>query len=351
VGLSIEVTVVRGEASESVHAVEGVVVDASGRVLAATGRPDFRTFFRSSAKPFQMLPLVERGHADALGLPDPLLALMAASHNGEPIHVAGARAILAACGRTEQDLECGFHYPEDAATAERLRLGPPEERTPIYNNCSGKHAGMIALAVREGWPVEGYTRREHPVQQAALAAIASVCGVDVERMPIGIDGCSAANPALTLLDMARGFAKFAGARADSTDTRERALARVRSAMIAHPEMVAGTGRFCSALMSVTRGRMVTKTGAEGLQGVGIPERGLGIVVKVKDGTRRAVAPALVGWLEQLGLLDAAEALALAPFAKPVVTNHRNLVVGTLVAGEFPAWRVAPEPLASGSTPR
>jgi L-asparaginase II len=349
--LAIEVTVVRGETAESVHAVEGVVVDATGHLLAATARPDFQTFFRSSSKPFQVLPLVERGHADALGLPDRLLALMAASHNGEPKHVEGARAILAACGRTEHDLECGFHYPEDAATAERLRLGPPEERTAIYNNCSGKHAGMVALAVREGWPVEGYTRREHPVQQAALAAIASVCGVDAARMPIGIDGCSAANPALTLLDMARGYAKFAVARSDAEDARERALARIRGAMIAHPDMVAGTGRFCTALMTVTRGRLVTKTGAEGLQGVGIPERGLGIVVKVKDGTRRAVAPALVGWLLELGLIDAAEADALAPFAKPIVTNHRNLVVGTLVAGEFPAWRVAPEPLASGSTLR
>ncbi len=349
--MAIEVTVMRGESAESVHAVEGVVVDSQGRVLAATAHPDFRTFIRSSAKPFQMLPLVERGHADELGLDDRLLALMAASHNGEPMHVAGAREILNSCDRAESDLECGFHFPEDAANAERLRLAPPGERTAIYNNCSGKHAGMVAFAVKEGWPVAGYSRPEHPVQRAALSAIAEVCGVDEGRMALGTDGCSAPNPVMTLLDMARGYARFAVARADGATPRERALARIRSAMIEHADMVAGTGRFCTALMRVTRGRMVTKTGAEGLQCVGLPERGLGIVIRVKDGARRAVAPALVGWLRTLELIDGSEAEALGSFARPVLTNHRNLVVGTLAAAEFPAWRAAREPIASESAPR
>jgi L-asparaginase II len=339
----------RGGAPESEHAVEGVVVDAGGQILAATARPDLVTFIRSSAKPFQMLPLVERGYADKLGLPDRLLALMAASHNGEPMHVEGVRAILAACGRTEADLECGFQMPEDPATAEFVRNAPPEARTAIYNNCSGKHAGMVALAVSEGWPVEGYTQESHPVQQAALEAIAAVCEVEQATMPIGIDGCSAANPALSLIAMARGFARLASARGDAADARERALARIRGAMTAHPDMVAGTGRFCTALMRVTGGRLVTKTGAEGLQGVGISARGFGFVVKVKDGTRRAVAPAAVGWLRALGLLEAAEAEALNEFARPTLLNHRKIVVGTIVAGEFPAWRSAPLPIASGST--
>ena len=343
----IEVTELRGGTPESVHGVEGVVVDAQGRVLAATGRPDFPTFFRSSAKPFQMLPLVERGHADALQLPDRLLALMAASHNGEPAHVEGARAILSACGRSEADLECGFHFPEDAATAERLHKGDLE-KSAIYNNCSGKHAGMIALAVREGWPVEGYTRPDHPVQRAALSAIAETCGVDAARMPIGIDGCSAPNPGMTLIDMARGYARFATAKATGSP-RERALSRVRSAMAAHPDMVAGRNRFCTALMQVTGARLVTKTGAEGLQCVAVPTRGLGIVVKAKDGARRAVAPALVGWLRTLDLITTAEEDALSAFARPAITNHRSIVVGTLAAAEFPAWRIAQEPSPAGAS--
>jgi len=343
----IEVTELRGGTPESVHGVEGVVVDAQGRVLAATGRPDFPTFFRSSAKPFQMLPLVERGHADALNLPDRLLALMAASHNGEPAHVEGARAILEACGRAESDLECGFHFPEDSETSGRLHRGTLE-KSAIYNNCSGKHAGMIALAVREGWPVAGYTRAEHPVQRAALSAIAEVCGVDPARMPLGIDGCSAPNPAMTLIDMARGYARFATAD-DAGTPGERALARVRAAMAAHPDMVAGRNRFCTALIQVTGARLVTKTGAEGLQCVAVPSKGLGIVVKARDGARRAVAPALVGWLRALDLISAAEEEALAAFARPANTNHRSIVVGTLAAAEFPAWRAAPEPSPAGAS--
>jgi L-asparaginase II len=352
--MAIRVTVVRGETPESEHAVEGVVVDARGTILAATPRPDRITFFRSSAKPFQMLPLVERGHFDALHLParieqESLLALIAASHNGEPMHVEGARAILAACGRTEQDLECGFQWPDHHPTVKLLREAPPEARTGIYNNCSGKHSGMIALAVAEGWPVAGYTKFDHPVQQAALDAIADVCGVERAGLPLGTDGCSAPNPALSLIAMARGYARFAAARADAAAPRDRALARIRAAMIAHPELVAGTGRFCTALMRVTGGRLVTKTGAEGVQCVGEPARGLGIVVKAVDGTRRAVAPALIGWLRALDLITAAEAEALAEFARPVLTNHRQLVVGSISAAEFPAWRDAPAPHASEAT--
>jgi L-asparaginase II len=197
--------------------------------------------------------------------------------------------------------------------------------------------------------VHGYTRADHPVQQAALSAIADVTGVDAARMPVATDGCSAPNPAMTLLDMARGYAKFAVARADAPEARERALARVRAAMAAHPEMVAGENRLCTALMRATQGRLVTKTGAEGLQCVALPALGLGIVVKARDGARRAVAPALVGWLRALDLISAAEEEALAPFARPVIANHRNLVVGTLAAAEFPAWRTAPEPSPAGAS--
>ena len=261
---------------------------------------------------------------------------------------ARARAILTACGRSESDLECGFHFPEDPATADRLHRGAVAERSAIYNNCSGKHAGMIALAVREGWPVEGYTRPDHPVQLAALGAIAEVCGVDAARMPLGTDGCSAPNPGMTLIDMARGYARFAVAR-DAGTPRERALARVRGAMATHPDMVAGRNRFCTALISVTGGRLVTKTGAEGLQCVALPAKGLGIVVKARDGARRAVAPALVGWLRALDLLSAREEEALSPFARPANANHRSIVVGTLAAAEFPAWRTAPEPSPAGAS--
>src|SRR5262245_11901354 len=174
-----------------------------GTVLAATERPDWTTFFRSSSKPFQALPLVERGHADRLGFTDRHLALMCASHNGAAIHVEAAREILAATGADESQLECGYHVPEDPESARFLATAPASVKTAIWNNCSGKHAGMIALAIAEGWPVAGYVGRDHPVQKLLMAAIADVCGVDVARMPLATDGCSAVNPALPLVAMAR----------------------------------------------------------------------------------------------------------------------------------------------------
>jgi L-asparaginase II len=340
------VTVLRGGVPESEHRVEAAVVDARGAVYAATERADRVTFFRSSAKPFQALELVERGHADALGLSDRQLALTCASHNGEPMHVEGARAILAAAGRNEQDLECGYHEPRHEPTSEWLRTQPASARTGIYNNCSGKHAGMIALAAREGWPVAGYTSVDHPVQRAAIANSADVCGLDPARLPIAIDGCSAANPALPLLSMARGFARLATARADATNPRDRALARLRQAMVTHPDMVAGAKRLDTALMQVTNGRLVAKAGAEALQCVGVPALGLGLAIKAIDGTRRAVAPAVVAFLHELGLLSDAEALALDEYANEPITNYRQTVVGSYAVDGCPAWRTIPAGLAA-----
>jgi L-asparaginase II len=339
--MAIKTLVLRGGTLESEHVVEGVVVDAAGRVRAATERPDRVTFFRSSAKPFQLLPLVERGHADRLGLTPRHLALMAASHNGEPAHVEGTLDILARAGAQVSDLECGFHFPEDAETAERLRRGDPAARTAAYHNCSGKHAGMIALARAEGWPVAGYTRPDHPVQVLMRRTIAEECGVDETTTPYAVDGCSASNPALPLLAMARGYARLAAARAGGGGPRGAALARIRDAMAAHPDMVAGRGRFCTDFMNAVGGRMTTKTGAEGLQCVAVPALGLGIAVRALDGARRAVPPALVGWLRALELIDAREEAALAAHAAPNVTNAREVVVGTLSAAGFPAWREDP----------
>jgi L-asparaginase II len=350
--MPIRVRVERDGALEAEHLVEGAVVDAAGRLRAATERPDLVTFFRSASKPFQLLPLVERGHAAALGLGERHLAVASASHNAEPAHLGAVREILAAVGRGEEDLECGFHLPDLPAVAERVRALPAAAHTGVWNNCSGKHAAMVALAVREGWPVAGYTALDHPVQRGAIAAIADVCGVDAARLPVGIDGCSAANPALPLLAMARGFARFAAARADAAEPRTRALALIRDAMAAQPFLVAGSGRFCNALMEVTGGRLVTKTGAEGVQCVAIPSLGLGVAVKARDGgARRAVGPALVGWLAALGLLAAAEVEALAAHAHPAVTNHRGLLVGAIHAVEFPDWRgerPAPAPAAGAA---
>jgi L-asparaginase II len=308
----------------------GLVAGDAGRD-AGDGAPDapendFVTFFRSGCKPFQALPLVERGHAERFGFGARELAVMAASHSGSRAHVETVRGILERIGLDERALLCGFHFPQDPESDAALRSGRVEP-SPVYNNCSGKHAGMLALAVAEGWPTAAYTSPEHPVQRACVAAVAETCGLSAHLLPVGIDGCSAANPALPLSAMARGFARLARARAAGATARERALARLRAAMLEHPALVAGEGRFDTDLMRAADGGVVSKGGAEGLQCVGVPGAGAGIAVKVHDGAHRAVGPATVAFLVAEGWLGEEAALALAHWAEPVVHNHRGLEVG------------------------
>jgi L-asparaginase II len=327
--LQIEVIVWRGRIRESRHRVQAAVCDVSGRLEAGTGEPETVTTFRSAAKPFQLLPLVERGHADRWGWSEPELAVMAASHTGSPAHVELVAGILGRLGLSAGDLACGFHEPLDPASLEHLR-SHPETRSALYNNCSGKHAGMLCLARSEGWPTEGYQRAEHQVQELMKRTVAEVCGVAAESMETAIDGCSVPVFSLPLLAMARGYARLAAATGEG-DARTRALDRIRRAMCAHPWAVGGEGRFSTVLMQKTGGRLVAKGGAEGLECVGLPQRALGIALKSEDGAARGLAPATVALLEQLEVLTAAERSALSASRRPVVMNHAGLEVGALEA--------------------
>jgi L-asparaginase II len=341
--LRIEAT--RGDLIESVHRVSAAVVHADGRLVAAAGDPARVAYWRSAAKPFQALPLLEDGAADALAMTTEELALACASHSSEPRHLEVAGGLLRRIGATEAELACGPHPPISAAVAERV-VREGITLTPLWSNCSGKHAGMLALAVAEGWPVEDYVSFDHPVQQAGLAAVAEVCGVDRHSMPLGVDGCSAANPAMPLSAMARGFSNFARARdTGGADARERALARIRGAMIAEPVLVAGVGRFCTDVLTAGAGTVVTKTGAEGLQCLGFPGTGEGVAVKVKDGSRRAVGPAVLAYLRDGHRLSPAALTQLERWAHPSIQNHRGLVVGELRAAREAAraGREAAEP--------
>jgi L-asparaginase II len=318
---------------ESVHEAVAVVwrPEGPGERAGEALEGDSVTFFRSACKPFQALPLVERGHADKFGFGPKELAVMSASHSGAAEHVTVVRGMLDRIGLTERHLLCGFHYPEDPEHDAALRKGALAP-SPIYNNCSGKHAGMLALAVAEGWPVEDYVSFDHPVQRACVSAVAEVCGVDERAMPLGVDGCSAANPAVPLSAMARGFSRFARARGTgAADVRERALARIREAMITEPRLVAGEGRFCTEVLTAGAGLVITKTGAEGVQCLGFPRSGEGVAVKVLDGSRRAVGPAVLAFLHEGGLLPDSALAALERWAHPSIKNHRGLVVGELVA--------------------
>lgn len=325
----MEVVVWRGPIPESRHRIVWVVADSAGRVLEGHGAP-LVTTFRSAAKPFQLLPLVERGHADALGLTDEQLAVMAASHTGSARHLAIVRELLAGLGFLPQQLTCAYHDPSDPESLADIRLHP-ERRSSLYNNCSGKHSGMLALARAEGWPLEGYALAEHPLQQLMRRTVAECCGCAPESLGVAIDGCGVSVFSLPITAMARGYARMAVAVQQADDARSRALGRIARAMGAHPRIVEGDGRLSTDLMGVTGGRLVAKGGAEGLQLVADTSRGFGLALRCEDGASRAVAPATVVLLEALGWLSEEESSRLAGQRRPAVTNAAGQVVGHLEA--------------------
>jgi L-asparaginase II len=327
--LKIDVLVWRGATVESRHRVQAAVCDLEGRREAETGQPDLVTTFRSAAKPFQVLPLVERGHADRWGWSDEQLAVMSASHTGSSAHLGRVTGILDRMGLGPERLACGYHDPVDPGSLAHLSTHPGD-RSALYNNCSGKHAGMLCLALSEGWPIEGYERPEHPVQQLMRQTVAEACAGSVDSVSVSVDGCGVSAFALPLHRMARAYALLASA-APEDGPRSRALHRIRGAMTAFPRVVGAEGRFSTGLMEATRGRLVVKGGAEGLQCVGWPGRRLGLAIKCEDGQARAVAPATVALLERLDALEADDLERLATWRRPVARNHAGLEVGALEA--------------------
>ncbi len=317
---------VRGGLVESVHAVHAAVVDADGHVVGRVGDPRRVTFYRSAAKPIQALPLVEDGVAERFDLTGEELALCCASHGAEPGHVKTAARILEKLGLGEEDLECGPHLPLREEEAHRLlrERGRPGR---LHNNCSGKHAGMLALALHHGWETKGYTRPEHPVQRRMLEEVSRWSGLDAAEIGTGTDGCGVVAFAVPLDRMAYSFARFAA------EARDRATApgRIVDAMAAHPWHVAGTGRLCTALMEEAGEALFAKTGAEGVYCAGLPGRGLGVALKVADGARRASGVALVRILDALDALPPGSDGRLERFRRPPVRNTLDEQVGELVA--------------------
>ena len=328
--LRTEVVVRRGPIEESLHRVECAAVDAAGRPRAASGHAARVTSFRSAAKPFQLLPFVERGHADALGASEAELAIMAASHSGSREHLALVQGLLDRAGVPASRLACGYHEPLDPEALEEVRR-EPARRGPIYNNCSGKHAAMLAFARAEGWPLGGYERADHPLQHLLLRTVAECCGVPAESVLIGVDGCGVPVFGLPLQAMALGYARLAAAMARPGDARARCLERIGRAMTAHPVVVEGRGRLATDVMLATSGRVLAKSGAEGLLLVADPGRSLGVAVKCEDGAMRALGPAAVELLLQLGVLHAEEAPALACQRRPPVHDAAGDQVGWLEA--------------------
>ncbi|MEJ0025179.1 MAG: asparaginase [Rhizomicrobium sp.] len=315
----ILVELTRGGLVESVHRGALAVVDAEGAVVAALGDIAAPVYSRSSLKPMQAMVLVESGAAEAFGLSDEEIALACASHSGEPMHTTRVAAWLARIGLSEKDLACGAHPSRYEPVAEAMiRRG--EKPTRLHNNCSGKHAGFLTVARHWDVATEGYERIDHPVQQAVAAVLKDLSGA--AELPYGIDGCAAPNFATSLTEFARAAAHMASGKG-LTKPRADAARRILGAMVAHPELMSGTGRVCATLIQASSGKAAVKTGAEGFFGGWIPGRGLGIAIKIDDGASRAAETVIAAVLEKLGLLgDGAREVLRAP-----VLNTRGTIVG------------------------
>ncbi len=336
--------VTRGEVVESVHYGSIAVVDSNGNLIASYGDPQTVAFLRSSAKPFQALPFVEHGGVEYFNFTPRELALSCASHEGSDMHVQAVSQLQQKIGIEEGDLQCGTHLPGDVDELKSLIIHDQAPRTN-HNNCSGKHTAMLAHAKMRGLPLEHYLDITHPIQQNILHTFADLCGLSVEQVQLGTDGCSAPNFAVPLYNAALGFARFCDPHT-LTSIRASACRKITSAMTSYPEMVSGYGEFDEQLMRVGAGRIVCKRGAEGYQIVGLlpgvlsPDSpGVGITMKISDGdasrmgsgleSSNRVRPAVtIEILRQLGVLSSEQQQALASFGpEKSITNHRGIVTG------------------------
>lgn len=318
----------RGDLVETVHRVSAAVVDRDGRLVAESGDPDLVTFWRSAAKPFQAMALVQDGAADRFGLTDRELALCCASHSSEPVHLQLADSLLNKLGLGEAALACGSHTPLGPAVAEQVaREGIT--LTPRWSNCSGKHAGMLALALGHGWPAAGYHERGHPVQQRIEREVCRWTGLEPGDLFLAVDGCNTVCFGLPLRAMAWAYARL-------VTSDEPAPRRIREAMAGHPAIIAGQGRPCTDLMTGFQGRLLAKIGAEGVYCAALADAGLGIALKVADGDMRsaplALAAVLRALLEHTGDANGLAALARSGVLEQApIRNTRGVVTGDLRA--------------------
>ena len=337
--LLLEIT--RGPLVEEIQRGHLAIVDPGGARLAALGEPARAvTYWRSSAKPFQTIALVTSGAAAAFGLEAEDLAICSASHNAEAAHTSRVAHVLELAGNAPEDLQCGAHPPLDRATAAALTRAGTEPGV-LHSNCSGKHAGMLALAKHLGAPLGTYRDPGHPAQRLILETVCRFTGLAPDEIAIGVDGCGAPTFGIPVERMALAFARLM--RPDGLPDEDRqAAALVRSAMTRHPHLVGGTGRVDSELMSVAKGRVLMKGGASGVLCAGT-DQGIGIAVKLESGPQQPglASPIVIHALRAIGALGDGDVNALAAHARPPVRNVAGAVVGeTRVAFELPALAAA-----------
>ena len=316
--------VTRGELTESIHVAFAVAVDETRQPFYSTGDPQYLTCIRSSLKPFQAAASVKAGAVDAAEFNDEELALMCASHKGEKMHVKTAQSMLTKLGLTVDDYECGSHFPSDTLTRHRM-IREDKEAQPLHNNCSGKHAGMLALAKHLGQGTANYIKKDHPVQRTILEYVQDVSGL--EMIPTEIDGCSAPTPFMTLETIAGMFQTLAAGN-------EPELKRVFKAMCSCPDLVGGSNHFDTNFIKALTGRGVTKVGGESVRGIALKTKDkgpVGIAIKILDGNFRALPVATMKLLEHLELLTEEELQNLDKFRTKILKNHNQIEIGRIEA--------------------
>jgi L-asparaginase II len=323
------VDVYRGGRVESSHVGHIAVVDSTGRLLYSVGDPYRVTYARSAVKPIQVIPVIETGAADRYHLSEADISLCCASHSGEAQHTDRVLEILERADMAENHLQCGTHIPRCQDAYIKL-IKEDRELSSRYNNCSGKHSGMLITAQHMKESLEDYYLPEHPVQQRIIQAMADVADFPKENVGIGIDGCGVPVFAMPLERLAYGFARLAQPETLGAE-RAKVVDRITTAMTKYPEMVGGTGRFCTDFMKAGKGRLFGKAGAESVYCIGDKQTGIGIAIKVEDGNGRAMYPAALEVLNQLDMISKEQLEEIMDHYRPAIKNARNEEVGFLQA--------------------
>ena len=321
------VEVLRDGSVESRHFGAAVVCDFKGNVVDSWGDIDGLIFPRSALKPMLAIHLLESGASDHYSLSDEELSLACSSHQGELIHQSLVESWLNRLGLTEENLACGPVLPEDTESAHKI-LASGQQGCRLHHNCSGKHTGFLTTALHLNLSLDNYHHLDHPLQQLSLDILSDLSDVDLRQYPIGIDGCGLPAPTMPLIQLGCAMARFANP-VDLVDTRAQAIYRLHEAITNEPLYIAGHGTVVTELNDVTKGAVLAKTGAEGIITAALPERGVGIAVKIADGSERARSVALLAILDYLDVLSDEEKCQLESHITPKITNSRGTTVGEI----------------------
>ena len=316
------VEVTRGPAVESRHRGQIVVMDARGNLVKHLGDPEALVCMRSLAKPFQALALLTTGATEAFGFGPEELALFSGSLSGQDFQVELVTRALEKLGLTPDVLQCGIHPPLHRPSAQALTKAGAKP-TPLHNTCAGKHTAMLALCVHHKWPLENYLAVDHPVQHLILGTVGRMVGLPREEIKVAIDGCGAPVFFMPLKNIALGYARLAGSQPGSP------AGKLMAAILAHPRLIAGDGRLDTDIMQALPEKIFAKAGSEGGYAFCLKDGALGVALKIEDGGFRAVNPAVVASLEQLGALTPGTREALKAYAQPPILNHRKEEVGRI----------------------